>query len=412
MKISSLLILACLINKNLCSQQLQVTTNFENGSARVLGVDNATQTIRIQPAGDPKRGMPNWWNLRIDRINSNKPVIVEVLSTDDLIHAGPPDNLRKISPDWTWPAQAAYSTDGKVWKHSPAGIKESNYMRYTIEPGSSTLWIAWGPPFTPADATAFVQQLSKKHAFMQAFTLAQSKEGRPVPALKISEGSLPDLQRPAIWIQARQHAWEVGGSWVAVGLTQWLAGDNKQAVWLRQHAEIYIIPLMDVDHVATGDGGKHALPHDHNRDWVTTPYWPEVAASQQYIRRLAGEGRMNMFLDLHNPAPGNKVQTMYVLDKTYMGQEAFPRQERFVALMTETFGELKQHRNGPKPAVTTWGERVSEAWVLENAHANTIAFCIETPWNIPAGTPEGYGIVGRKLGSVIEVLLREEEKQP
>jgi hypothetical protein len=30
----------------------------------------------------------------------------------------------------------------------------------------------------------------------------------------------------------------------------------------------------------------------------------------------------------------------------------------------------------------------------------------------PSGTPEGYGIVGRKLGSAIEKLLREEEKQP
>jgi hypothetical protein len=392
-------------------QELKVATNFESGSARVLLLDQQTQTIRITPAGDPKRGMPNWWNLRIDSIDSNKPVIVEVLSTEELIPMGPLKNLRKLSPGWTWPDRAAYSRDGNTWNHSAAGIKTGNYMRYTIEPGSSTLWIGWGPPFTPMNATAFIQHLSKKHSFMKAFTLAQSREGRQVPALKISEGSQPDLQRPAIWIQARQHAWEVGGSWVAVGLAEWLAGDNKQAVWLRQHADIYIIPLMDVDHVATGDGGKHALPHDHNRDWGASPYWPEVAASQQYIRRLAGEGRMNIFLDLHNPAPGNKVQAMYVLDKSYMGKDAFPRQERFVELMIEAFGELKQHRDGPKPVIATEEERVSEAWVLENANVNTIGFCIETPWNTPSGTPEGYGIVGRKLGSVIEKLLRAEETQ-
>ncbi|MCS3798958.1 hypothetical protein [Niastella sp. OAS944] len=35
----------------------------------------------------------------------------------------------------------------------------------------------------------------------------------------------------------------------------------------------------------------------------------------------------------------------------------------------------------------------------------------ETPWNTPSGTPEGYYIVGRKLGSAIEKLLREEEQQ-
>jgi hypothetical protein len=405
MKTVSLLILTFLLSKNLHCQDLRVTTAFESGSARVLDLNSATQTIRIIPAGDPKRGMPNWWNLRIDNIDSNKPVFLEVLSTGELIPSGPSQNLRKMSPDWTWPDHAAYSTDGKTWKHSSPGIKEGGSMRYTIEPDSPTLWIAWGPPFTPTDAAAFIQLLTQKHSFIKAFTLAQSREGRNVPALKISEGSKPDLQRPAIWVQARQHAWEVGGSWVAVGLAEWLAGDDEEAAWLRQHTDIYIIPLMDVDHVATGDGGKNALPHDHNRDWTPTPHWPEVAGAQKYIRRLAEEGRMNIFLDLHNPAPGNRVQTMYVLDKTYMGKEAFPRQERFVALMIDEFGEVKQHRNDPKPAVTTFKERVSEVWVLENANPNTIGFCIETPWNSPKSTTEGYRAVGESLGRIIGELL-------
>jgi hypothetical protein len=405
MKIVSLLMLAFLVSKDLSSQNLCVSTNFESGSAQVVSLDKTTQTIRIIPAGDPKRGMLNWWNLRIDSINRNKPVILEVLSSDEVIAAGPQKKLRKISPDWTWPNQAAYSTDGKSWKHSRTGIKEGSCIRYIIDPGSSTLWIAWGPPFNLSDATVFIQHLTKKYSFMKAFTLAQSREGRPIPALKISEGSIPDIKRPAIWVQARQHAWEVGGSWVAVGLAEWLAGEDSMAVWIRRHADIYIIPLMDGDHVTTGDGGKNGLPHDHNRDWTPTPYWPEVAASQQYIRRLAGEGRMNIFLDLHNPAPGNKVQTMYVLDKTYMTKEAFSRQERFVQLMTEEFGELKQNRNGAKPAISTWEEQVSEVWVLENANANTIAFCIETPWNSPKGTTEGYRSVGKSLGRVIGKLL-------
>lgn len=407
MKIVNLLILAFLISKNPNCQVLRISTNFGSGSARVVSLDNATQTIRIIPAGDPKRGMPNWWNLRIDSIDSKKPVILEVLSTDELIPQGPSRNPRKISPDWTWPYQAAYSTDGKTWEHSPPGIRQENYIRYKIISGSSSLWIAWGPPFNLEDATLFISHLTKKYSFIKSFTLARSREGHNVPALKISEGSKPDSTRPAIWVQARQHAWEVGGSWVAVGLAEWLASEDSFAVWIRRHADIYIIPLMDVDHVTTGDGGKNALPHDHNRDWSSTPHWPEVAASQQYIRCLAGEGRMSIFLDLHNPSPGNKVQTMYVLDKTYMTKEAFSRQELFVKYMIEEFSELKQHRNGPKPALTTFEERVSEVWVLENANATTIAFCIETPWNSPKSTITGYRSVGQSLGRVIVKSLVE-----
>ena len=46
---------------------LNMSTDFESGSARVLELDAAAQRVRIAPAGDPKRGMPNWWYVRIDR---------------------------------------------------------------------------------------------------------------------------------------------------------------------------------------------------------------------------------------------------------------------------------------------------------------------------------------------------------
>jgi hypothetical protein len=392
-------------------QELKVTTNFESGSARVLFLDQQTQTIRITPAGDPKRGIPIWWYLRIDGINAALPLVLEVEAREDLI----PDELtgqgKKTSPGFTWPAQAAISLDGKRWEQTAEGQKINNKMVYQVQPGAGTLWLAWGPPFTPADALDFVNRISQNFSFAKAFTLGQSLEGRQVPALKIAEGSKPASQRPAVWISARHHAWECGGSWVGAGLVEWLVGDNQQARWLRQHAEIFLVPLLDVDHVATGDGGKHCQPQDHNLDWSEKPNWPEVAAAQKRILALAKEGRMNMFLDLHNPAPGNKQQTAYVIEKAYMPEKADARKLRFVELMIEEFGGLKQNPARPPAENPALFHRVSVPWVLEHSNVNTIAFCIETPWNIPAGTPEGYSIVGQKLGSAIEKLLKEEEKQ-
>ena len=233
-----------------------------------------------------------------------------------------------------------------------------------------------------------------------------------MPALQISEGSKPANRRPAIWVSARHHAWECGGSWVGAGLAEWLVSDDQQAQWLRQHAEIFVVPLLDVDHVASGDGGKHGEPQDHNLDWSDQPHWPEVAATQKRILALAAAGRMNLFLDLHNPSPGNKQQTAYVIEKAYMPEKGDPRKLRFVELMIQEFGALKQNPARPPAENPDLFHRVSVPWVLEHSNANTIAFCIETPWNTPSGTPEGYGIVGRKLGSAIEKLLREEEKQP
>lgn len=393
-------------------QELKVATNFESGSARVLLLDQQTQTIRITPAGDPKRGITNWWYVRIDGINTAIPLVLEVEAREDLI---PDENTgvgKKTSPGFTWPAQAALSIDGKTWKQTAEGQKINNRMVYQVQPAAGTVWLAWGPPFTPTDALNFVNRISETHSFAKAFILGKSLEGRPVPALQIAEGSKPANRRPAIWVSARHHAWECGGSWVGAGLAEWLVSDDQQAQWLRQHAEIFVVPLLDVDHVATGDGGKHCEPQDHNLDWSDKPHWPEVGATQKRILALAAAGRMNLFLDLHNPAPGNKQQTAYVIEKAYMPEKGDPRKLRFVELMIQEFVALKQNPARPPAENPDLFHRVSVPWVLEHSNANTIAFCIETPWNTLSGTPEGYGVVGRKLGSAIEKLLREEEKQP
>jgi murein tripeptide amidase MpaA len=113
-------------------------------------------------------------------------------------------------------------------------------------------------------------------------------------------------------LQARQHAWESGASWVCRGLAEWLAGDDPRARHLREKCEIYIVPIMDIDNTATGNGGKEALPQDHNRDWTDQPHHAEVAAAQKHLRRLSEQGRLALFVDLHNPGPSDKQPFFYV----------------------------------------------------------------------------------------------------
>jgi hypothetical protein len=387
---------------------LKVSVDFEGGSATVLSIDTLTQTVHITPSGDPARGIPNWWYLRVDNIDTSKPFVLEVSQKQAILATDIPGKMHKVSPDWTWPTQATISIDGKTWVHTNPGAKHNNRMVYTIESKSSTLWIAWGPPFTPSDATAFVENIAGQHACAKSFILARSRENRPVAALQISEGDKPVAQRPVVWIDARHHAWECGGSWVGVGFAEWLVGEDPEAKWLRQHAEIFIVPVMDVDHVATGDGGKHALPQDHNLDWTNAPHWPEIAAAQKKILQLANEGRMSIFLDLHNPSPGNKQQTAYVIDKAYMKDKAEPRKLRFVQLMIKQYGELKQIVAKPPAEKPEIFHNVSVPWVLEHSNPNTIAFCIETPWNSPASTTQGYRLVGQKLARAVVQLLQNE----
>jgi len=198
---------------------------------------------------------------------------------------------------------------------------------------------------------------------------------------------------------------------VAVGFAEWLCGPDAQAQWLRQNAEVTIVPLMDVDHVATGDGGKHALPQDHNRDWSAAPHWPEVAAAQKRIAAVAKEGRMAVFLDLHNPSPGATQQTFYVQHPPYVSEAVESLQERFLGFARQQFGELKLNDGRPsKPEDIPIWHTISTPWVCEHGNPDTISFTVENPWNTSRGTTQGYRDVGRKLGIATAQYLREKSQ--
>ena len=384
------------------SAALQISSDFESGSARVLALDDAGQVVRLTPAGTEARGWTNWWYFRVEGIDASKPLTVEVQARESFVPMEGGAKKILLNPSWTLPSRAAFSTDGKTWAQTAPGHRNGRTIVYRWDTPPPRLWLAWGPPFTPADAAAFVARLEGAHPFVRAFTLATSLEGRPVPALRLSETGAASARRPAIWVTARQHAWECGGTWTGIGLAEWLAGNDPAAVRLRREADFFFVPVLDVDHVATGDGGKAALPQDHNRDWSESPHWPEVAAVQQQIRQLAGERRLAVFLDLHNPAWGATLETFYGQHPPYVAAAAAGEQERFLAGARREFGQIRLIEETPNPSesVAVW-RHISAAWVAGYGNPDTVSFTVETPWNTPDGTIGGYRRTGEKLGRVL-----------
>ena len=61
-----------------------------------------------------------------------------------------------------------------------------------------------------------------------------------------------------------------------------------------------VIPIMDVDSVTAGRGGKNQQPHDHNRDWSAQPHWKAVASAMSRLRTLNAQGRLELFMDVHD----------------------------------------------------------------------------------------------------------------
>lgn len=410
MKHVSLLAFALSMVASVPAAELRVSTDFEGGSAKVESVDQAARVVRFMPDGNPQRGWPCWWYLRVDGVAKDEKLTLDLAGSDQPTRNNGKDTGKPLAASWAMPARATFSTDGKTWQHTAPGKHEGARILYEVAGTGGSLWIAWGPPFTPRDTETLLAEAEKLSPAAKAFELARTREGRPVRGLRVSEATAP--KPPGIWIHARQHAWESGSCWVARGFTEWLVSNDTDAKWLRAHAEVFVVPIMDVDNAATGNGGKEAAPRDHNRDWDDNPVYPEVAAAQQRLRTLVKEERLAVFLDLHNPGPGDPT-FFFILEHQLLKEPMIKQCERFIELAYGRISKIKPlipMSNRPNTTGASYHplwRNMSASWVCMNGNPDTVSLCLETIWNYENSTTAGYRAVGRHLGLATADYLRE-----
>ena len=378
--------------------EITVSADFEGGSVHVHEINQGAGAIRVSPGENPGRGWPCWWYFKVDGLTPGQVLTIELTSEG---HGGG----RGL---WAMPQRAAWSSDGRHWQHTAPGEREGEAMIYRHKSEGATAYFAWGPPFLVSDALRLVDRLDDMSKDADDFTLAQSRDGQNVPALKVRAGDRDDDDRFGIWIQARQHAWEAGSSWVGRGFAEWIVSNDEDAKWLRHRAKIYFVPVMDVDNVFRGAGGKEQTPQDHNRDWSAEPHWPEVAAAQNKIRDMDERRDFDLFIDLHNPGPNDRHPYFYLPPSEFQKDPAL--YDRFIAAAAEHItGPLKlaeKQRISGANYDKKW-QKISKNWVAEHVKGRHVAVTLETSWNTEHSTAEGYMTVGRQLGEAIAAYFKE-----
>jgi len=383
---------------------LQVHTDFPGGSGQVIRIDQDKRVIRLRPSSHPGRGWACWWYVRLSGTRPGEAIACEIEGTP-----------------WAWPKRAAIRAADGTWGQTAAGRRrkkrpgeKADAMVYGCRAPGREVWLAWGPPYLPRRAEALIAAAEKACPRAKGFALCRTREARPVPALRVSQRASGGARRRGVWVQARQHAWEAGSSWVAQGFVQWLVSDDPRARALRAAADVTVVPIMDVDNVVRGAGGKGQEPHDHNRDWCDRPHWRSVAAAIREIRRLAGDGRFDVFVDLHNPAPGDGEPFFYVPPADELSELQARNLRHFLAAARAELTGPLAFRGRTKVSGRNYDKnyrKISKNWVSAHAGEHVLAVTLETAWNTPHSTRENYRRVGRELGLAIERYLREGTKR-
>jgi Zinc carboxypeptidase/Cytosolic carboxypeptidase N-terminal domain len=370
---------------------MKVRTDFPGGSAVVDKIDARAQRVEFRPGGDLKRGWLCWWYFKVDGLRPGETLTLDLAAADRFAFCD----------------RASFSLDGKTWQHTPVAKRVAGHFVYELKVDADHVWIAWGPPFVLADAKRLVDGAAKK-VKADVFELTKTSRGRSVWAIKIDETGSDAPDRPIVWIHARQHAWETGSSWVCKGFVEWIVSDDPEAVALRKQAVIVVVPIVDVDNVEDGCGGKSQEPHDNNRDWSETPIHPETKAMLPLLRRYGLKSRAGYYVDLHNPAPDDPAPFFFVAAESKLTPKSRGRLTSFLdAARLEIVGPLKlaakTRESGPRYD-KAW-DKMSTNWVA-GLSETMVAVCLETAWNRPDATTENYELVGRQLGKAIGRDLR------
>lgn len=392
------LLLVSGLGLSLEAAELTVDSSFPGGSAHIEAIDSQARRIQVVPAAREGRGWVCWWMLKVAGLEPGETLTLDV-----------------GGGVWATPDRAAWSADGKTWKQTPAGVRHEQRIVYTLKAEGRELWLAWGPPYVPSDAAQAVGDAAKKSQHAQAFELCRTREDRSTPAIRVTDPGVDDAGKFGVWVQARQHAWESGSSWVCQGFLEWLVSDDARAADLRKKAAVTLVPIMDIDNVTIGAGGKEQKPQDHNRDWSDEPYHKSVAAAQQQIKKLDEAGRFDVFLDLHNPDAAARAPFFYASPKDLLTE---PGQQNLAAFLAA----CREDMNGPLAFVgqvresganydKNW-KQISKNWVTQHTRDHVVSVTLETPWNTPESTSEGYRQVGRELGLSLERYLRTAKRRP
>lgn len=379
---------------------ISVSTDFISGGGSVNVISSNPATIQFKPHNEGAGGWGQvWWYFKLEGLTPGEQITLQL--DNEPANAG-------ISP------QAKFSYDQEVWgltntgEHIEIDGKDCFVYKHTVR--GEKVWFAYDLPYTPEHVENLLIPGVKRHPGVEVFELCKTKGNRPITAFRFNTGSNSD-KKYGIWLQARAHAFETGGSWVLHELTRWLLSDDPAAIALLNCATITVVPIVDVDGVVEGRTGKNQAPYDHNRNWQDSPaYWMETQTIKSMITKMSENNNVDLFIDFHGP--GNLSHPYFIVPLSVdlpfeeqrlnrkkflevLNSKSLDKKARLSQSMTQIYySERSNYMDSPEGLS-------SSKWVAMNANKHTIALTLEVNMNTPLSTFAGYRAEARVLGKAI-----------
>jgi len=373
---------------------IQIDANFPGGNVQID--DIVGDEVWFQPDLRYTQGHWFYWAFRV-RGGAGHRLRFHLTSLNCLTHRGPAMSV-DAGMTWDWLPHDQFDSEAGTFNLTvPAGAEEvrlSIAMPYTLEHWRRALprWLESG----------------RAHELV----LCPTRAGLDVPMLVVGDMSASRGAVPyRVVISARRHACEMMTNYVIEGLLDaWLDAASPAAEWLLEHAELRVVPFVDLDGVEAGDQGKNRRPHDHNRDYIEQAIYPETRALMQQVPKW---GPTDVWLDLHCPwIKNNYNEAIYMVGSA--NPRAWQAQQSFGEVLEQSVcGALPYHADDNLPFGEAWntGEAVKQGYRTGSNWGESLPGCrLSTSFEFPYALVRGKTVTqanARQFGGYLMAALAD-----
>ncbi len=369
----SIVYLAAALALSAAAQEKPAVTfnkNFEGGSlGKIEKLGDAQFRCFVEGQHD-ERGrnrQASWYYFRMDGVLGRE---VTLTLTDFVGEYNDKPGSCAMNAD-TIPV---FSYDDEHWQHFPAMDWDDQKKEATLKfrPERERIWIAHIAPYTHSRLLRLLNEIDRADC-ARVEVIGQTVQRRELHLVTVTNFEKPDAPKKTVWLQARQHAWEAGTSYVMEGALKFITSEDPRAKELRDKVVFKFTPMMDPDGCASGKVRFNANGYDVNRHWDEVDlrrkefleHMPEIWYVKKAIFGYLDSGRkIDLMVNMHNEESGEHLDTHADDEATLKMMQRF-----YDSLAAKTSFDPSQKLNIRKaPGNTTnvlWNERKVPVLLME-----------------------------------------------
>ncbi len=254
-------------------------------------------------------------------------------------------------------------------------------------------------------------EFSSKNEYIKTEIIGNDMGGDEIYAFTVTDFSVPDTEKKAMFFMGQQHVSENNGSHMCDLMMRFLASDDEKAAELRKKYVVYFVPVASVTSWREGLDTHLTIDINPNRDWEKMEF-PTTKAIHNWLE--ARKPTPTFLLDIHSGLAnyGRWDICQAISTNPDKNDPCYEKEHRFADLVYEecSFLPTRRYWDDFPISVTNfdgYAKRYGQAQTMEISHY--AMYDREAGKHFPIDK-KGLERFARQLLPICDKLISEEQK--